>query len=226
MPVRGLLLFDLDGTLVDAAPDLAASLNRLLAGLGAPPLSLSEATSFVGDGARVLVRRALAARGLDAPLDAALARFLALYEAHLCEDSRLYPGVAEGLSALAEAGWRLAVCTNKPQRHSEALLAALGIADRFAAVAGGDRFAVRKPDRGHVDGTARLAALPEGPAVMIGDGVNDLLAARSAGIPGVWAAYGYGGPSAASAAEGCPRITAFAELPAVLAAVQPAGLCA
>ena len=129
------LLLDLDGTLVDTVPDLAAALNRLMAARGLAPFTLAETAAMVGDGVAVLVERAFAARGGESDA-AAVAEFSADYGAHVAVESRLYPGVAETLGGLAEEGWRLAVCTNKPELATHALAGG----DRpGAAVRGGRR---------------------------------------------------------------------------------------
>ena len=208
-------LFDLDGTLVDSAPDLRAALNRLMASRGLAPFALPEVIAMVGDGARVLVERALAARGL--PFDTpALDAFLADYTAHAAIETRPFPGIEAALDALAAEGWRLAVCTNKPEAAARQLLAALGLAPRFAALGGGDTFPTRKPDPGHLLGTLRLAGGDPSRAVMIGDHHNDIAAAAGAGIPAIFAGWGYG-PRAmageapvADRASDLPRLIALA----------------
>jgi phosphoglycolate phosphatase len=180
---KGILLFDLDGTLVDSAPDLAEALNRVLADAGAEPLDLSAVTGMVGDGVRKLVERGLAARAptLDLPaldLDAAVARFLDIYEGALAVASRPYPGVVETLDALAAEGWRMAVCTNKPEAASRVLLGALGLDRHLEAIAGGDSYPVRKPDPRHLTLTLEQLGANGAPAVLVGDSRNDLLAPR------------------------------------------------
>ncbi len=207
-------LFDLDGTLVDSVPDLAAALNRLMAARGLPGFGGPEVMRMVGDGARVLVERAFAARGRT-PDEAALAAFLEDYSAHAAERTRAFPGVAETLRELAGAGWRLAVCTNKPLAPTRSLLAALGLEGFFAAVGAGDSFPVRKPDPGHLLATLHAAGGTPDRAVMVGDHHNDLLAAGGAGVPVIFAAWGYGGrepggPAAAVAQR-------FSDLPAIAA---------
>lgn len=213
------LLLDLDGTLVDTAPDLADALARLLAEEGLPALPEAEVARLVGDGAARLVARALAAHGRPcegARLDAYVARFLAHYGAAPAARSRPYPGVAATLEALRAAGWRLGVCTNKPQGLSEAVLAGLGLARFIDAVAGGDRFAVRKPDPGHVLATLELLGVAPAAAVMVGDSRNDVAAARAAGVACVAVAYGYSKEPAERL--GAARVVAsFDELPAALA---------
>jgi phosphoglycolate phosphatase len=197
-------LLDLDGTLVDTVPDLAAALNRLMAAHGLAPLSLAETAAMVGDGVAKLVERAFAARGGTFDV-AAVAAFSADYSVHVAVESKLYPGVAETLRALAGEGWRLAVCTNKPEVATRALLAVTGLAPLFAAVGAGDSFPVRKPDPAHLLATLRAAGGKPGGAVMAGDHRNDVLAARGAGVPCVFAAWGYGTPAMAEGAAAVAR---------------------
>ncbi|MBI4184044.1 MAG: phosphoglycolate phosphatase [Proteobacteria bacterium] len=219
-PARPVLLFDLDGTLIDSAPDLAASLNHLLAGLGRGALALPAVTAMVGDGAAKLVERGLAATGgppaAGPGLAELVARFLAHYERHATVLTRPFPGVAATLAGLAAAGYRAGVCTNKPERATRTILAGLGLARFFAAVGGGDSFPVKKPDPGHV--TALLGLLDARPAeaVMVGDSANDVAAARAAGLPVVAVSYGYT-PLPAATLGADAVIERFADLPAALA---------
>jgi phosphoglycolate phosphatase len=210
------ILFDLDGTLVDSVPDLAAAVNELLAELGRPALGLAQVTGMVGDGAQKLVERALAASGAaDTPLRAALDRFLALYEADPTRLTRPYDGVPGVLDALATAGWRLGVCTNKPERATRAVLAGLDLERFFAVVLGGDSGPTRKPDPGPLlTALGRLGSAP-GSAAMIGDHRNDVAAARAAGMPVIFARYGYGAATLAGL-EPDAFIDRFAELPEAL----------
>src|SRR5215472_1307398 len=146
-----LLIFDLDGTLVDSAPDLRAALNEMLRERGRAPLSPGQVRRMIGDGAPALVARALAESGAAVSTDrAALPRFLELYQANSTRFTRPYPGVPETLAALRRTGYRTAICTNKPQRAAIGVLQGLDLRALFDAVAGGDRFAVRKPDPGHL----------------------------------------------------------------------------
>jgi phosphoglycolate phosphatase len=218
-PPRDALVFDLDGTLVDSVPDLQAALNGMLRELGRPLLSAAAVRGMVGDGVAALVARALAATGGDALQAAPLARFLELYEAAPAARTRPYPGVPKTLQALHRGGCRLAVCTNKPQRLTEAVLEALGLAACFDAVLGGDALPVRKPDPGHVRGAlAALGAAPER-GVMIGDGENDAAAGRAAGLPVVLMPYGYAHvPLAGLGADAL--LDRFADLPKVLAGLS------
>ena len=186
------LLLDLDGTLVHSVPDLAAALNRLMGARGLAAFSQPETAAMVGDGVAKLVERAFAARGRT-PDAGAVAEFSADYLV-ACRRWRpgRIPGVADGLHALADEGWQLAVCTNKPEAAARALLAALGLAELFAAIGGGDSFPVRKPDPAHLLATLKAAGGEPARAVMAGDHANDVAAARGAGVPCIFAAWGYG----------------------------------
>jgi phosphoglycolate phosphatase len=193
------LLLDLDGTLVDSAPDLLSAVNRMVATRGLPPFRLDEVVAMVGDGVEALVSRALAARGLP-PDPAALQEFSADYGAHFADQTRLYPGVAPALRALRAEGWRLGVCTNKPEAIARTLLGSLGLAELLAAIGGGDSFPARKPDPAHMLATLRAAGGDVEGAVACGDHRNDVAAARGAGIPCIFAQWGYGTPAMADGA--------------------------
>jgi len=216
------VVFDLDGTLVDSAPDLHAHLNALLAELGRPGLALAEIRPLIGDGARALLQRGLAASGglpAGADLEALFLEFVTRYTARPVRFGAVYEGVAAVLDALHAEGARLGVCTNKPQVPSERVLAALGLERYFPVVIGGDRLAVRKPDPGHLRAVLeRLGARPAR-AVMVGDSATDLLTARAAGVACVLVSFGY---TPVPAAElGADRvIDHMAALPAALAALR------
>lgn len=184
-------VFDLDGTLVDSAPDLQAAVNRLMASRGLAPFTLAEVTAMVGDGVRVLVTRALAARG-RAFDESCLADFETDYTAHAAVLTRPFPGIPETLDALARSGWLLAVCTNKPEAAARVLLRDLGLIERFAAIGGGDSFPTRKPDPAHLRATLAAAGGDAARAVMIGDHHNDVAAASGLGLPSVFVLWGYG----------------------------------
>ena len=193
------LLLDLDGTLVDSVPDLAASVNRLMAARDLAPFSHAEVTVMVGDGAAALLAKVFKARGVAQDADA-LDAFLTDYTAHTAGETRPYPGVEAGLRYLSDDGWRMAVCTNKPEAAARALLDALGLSGFFAAVGGGDSFPTRKPDPAHLLATLSAAGGVPERAIMVGDHHNDVLAARGAGVPCIFAAWGYGPRSMAEGA--------------------------
>jgi phosphoglycolate phosphatase len=193
------LLLDLDGTLVNTVPDLTAVLNRLMRSRDLAEFTQLETARMVGDGVAKLVERAFAARGRR-PDSEAVADFSADYGAHAAMESRPYPGVTEGLRQLSEDGWRLAVCTNKPEAAARSLLSALGLDSRFDAIGGGDTFPVHKPDPGHLLATLEVAGGCHDRTVMGGDHANDVAAAGGARVPCIFAAWGYGPPEMAEGA--------------------------
>jgi phosphoglycolate phosphatase len=185
------LLLDLDGTLVDTVPDLTAALNRLMRRRGLPAFSDERVARMVGDGVAVLVARAFAAYGRQ-PDDASVSELTEDYTAHVAVESRLYPDVVPVLSGLLDQGWRLAVCTNKPERAATTLLRALGVLPLLCAIGGGDSFPVRKPDPAHLLATLTRASGRADAALMLGDHHNDVAAARGAGMASIFAGWGYG----------------------------------
>ncbi|MBW6398756.1 phosphoglycolate phosphatase [Roseomonas sp. HJA6] len=208
-------VFDLDGTLVDSAADIHASLDRLMASLGLAGFTRPEVIGMIGDGVRALVTKALTARGQ--PFDeAALDRFTADYTAAASDQTRPFDGIPELLDELAAEGWRMAVCTNKPEEAARKLLDDLGLADRFVALGGGDSFPVRKPDPQHLLATLAAAGGEVAHAVMIGDHRNDVQAAEGAGVPCIFAGWGYG-PIAM--ANGAPVAARPGDLPGIMAAL-------
>jgi phosphoglycolate phosphatase len=224
MPAAGpgrAVCLDLDGTLIDSAPDLAAALNRRLAACGLAPLPLASVKRMIGDGARMLLSRGFAAAGRpldDDALAAELALFIPDYEAHALDLTRPFPGVEAALERLAGAGFTLAVVTNKPEGPTRSILRRLGLDHRFATVAGGDSFPVRKPDPGHLTGALARLGIPARDAVMVGDHRNDLLAARGAGARAIYATFGYGEEDhrALGAAAAIDRFDALPEAVAAL----------
>jgi phosphoglycolate phosphatase len=189
-----LLVFDLDGTLVDTAPDLLTTLEAVLPRHGFEVEIDLSFRNGIGHGARHLIECALHRQrsAVDTiMLDSIHRDFIDHYEANICVSSRLFPGCAELLDRFAAAGWQFAVCTNKLERLSRLLLAELEIEGRFAAISGGDTFASRKPDPAHLMETIAAAAGAPENAVMVGDTRVDLDTARSAGIPFVGVTFGY-----------------------------------
>jgi len=188
------IVFDLDGTLVDTAPDLVGALNTVLREQGLPALPLAQAREMVGRGARALIEQGFAAAG--APLDPARAaalveQFIAAYLARIADESRPFDGVLAALDQLAAAGATLAVCTNKRTDLSLALLDALNMTDRFAAVIGADRAPAPKPDASHLLTAIAAAGGRPARAIMVGDSASDIGAARAARVPSVLVSFGY-----------------------------------
>ena len=188
------IAFDLDGTLVDTAPDLLDTLDLVLGERGVPLLPREATRKMIGAGARALVERGIAAAGLtiDPPgVDQMFERFLEHYAAHIADASRPFPGLVAALDALEARGHVLAVCTNKLEFLSVLLLDRLGLSDRFKVIAGSDTFAVKKPDAGHLIGTIERAGGTVARAVMVGDSSTDVSAARNAGVPVIVVPFGY-----------------------------------
>jgi phosphoglycolate phosphatase len=188
------VVFDLDGTLIDTAPDLLRALDVVLAaeGVTAPPFE--EMRLMVGHGARALITRAAAANDIvwaDDKLDRLTENFVAVYAADIARDSRPFPNCVEALDALTAAGATLAVCTNKRTGLSVQLLQQLGLADRFAAIVGADSVPARKPSPEHLRATVAAAGGDMRRAIMIGDGVPDVGAAKAAGAPVIGVRFGY-----------------------------------
>ncbi len=211
-----LLVFDLDGTLVDSVPDLTNSLNEVLRERGYAPLARSDVAPMVGDGLPALVARGFAARGgAAAEAEAALPRYIQIYEANATALTRPYPGVRETLEELRRRGYRNAVCTNKLQQATMAVLEGLDLAALFDGIAGGDRYKVKKPAPGHLLGLIDELGGSAGRAVMIGDSENDASVAHAAAVPLVMMRYGYArvDPATLGAAA---VLDHFAELPATL----------
>ena len=214
MKKPALVIFDLDGTLVDSAPDLAEAVGRTLGELGLPSPGEARIRAWVGHGARQLLSSALAWAGQpDAPVlaEREFERFMRHYGDCLCVQTRVYPGTVEALDALAQQGAKLAVCTNKPHRHVEPLLTALGLAPHFRAWLGGDALPTRKPDAAPLLWLAREAGCEARDSLMVGDSRTDILAARAAGMPVVVLEHGYPAQEPIDDADG--RLPGFAALP-------------
>jgi phosphoglycolate phosphatase len=189
-----IVVFDLDGTLAETAGDLIGTLNVILEREGLPPVALSQARELIGAGARALIQRGFAAGRRELTpdrLDELFLVFLAHYSQRLCDVSHLFPGVVASLDRLEAAGYRLAVCTNKPEDHSVRLLELLGVKGRFAAICGRDTFPYFKPDPRHLTETIARAGGDPARAVMVGDSRTDVATAKAAGIPVVAVPFGY-----------------------------------
>lgn len=188
------VVFDLDGTLVETAPDLIRATNHALSQCELEPVAPGEIRPFISFGARAMIRRGLEFHGhrvSDDRFEELFSVFIAYYAENIAVESHLFPGLADCLENLANAGATLAVCTNKQEELSRRLLGALGISGAFAAIAGRDTFPVCKPHPDHLLGTIRLAGGDERRAVMIGDSDVDIATAKAAGIPIVAVTFGY-----------------------------------
>jgi phosphoglycolate phosphatase len=190
-PRARLVVFDLDGTLVDSSRDLATGVNRALRRVApeAPVLPEDVVRSFIGSGARILITRSLAAAGLRQSVDDVLPVFLEEYSGCLLDQTRLYPGTEETLEALA--GRTLAVLTNKPGDMSRTILAGLGVSSRFFRIYGAGDVETRKPDPGGLRRIASEAGVDPGAAVMVGDSAIDIRTGRAAGTLTVGVTYGF-----------------------------------
>ena len=196
-----LVVFDLDGTLIDSRRDLADAANALIEERGGRPLAVDAIAGMVGEGAALLVRRALTAAGARLDVARDLPRFLELYDQRLLAHTRLYDGTREMLDVLAQKV-ALAVLTNKPQHHTDAILRGLGIADRFRWVIGGDSAHGRKPDPAGLRYLMASAAAAPTETLMVGDSAIDLKTARAAGVRICLAGYGFGFRTAEGLLEG------------------------
>jgi phosphoglycolate phosphatase len=218
MMVAPTVVFDLDGTLVDSAPDLVATLNIIFAREGLPPVPYDTARNLVGGGARSMIQRSLAAEGrkLDAAqVERLVEDFIEHYAAHIADRSRPFPGLEAALDELAAGGCRFAVCTNKLEWLAVRLLDALALSKRFVAICGADTFGLQKPNPDLLRRTIARAAGEPGQAVMVGDSLSDVATARAAGVPVVAVDYGY--TETAVSEMGPDRvISALAELPSAV----------
>lgn len=188
------LCFDLDGTLVDTAPDLIGALNIVLGERGLPPVAVDAARHLVGRGVRVLVGRGFSEAGvplIEDEVGGLTARYIEVYRARIASESRPFDGLLDALAVLKRAGARLAVCTNKRTDLSLALLDALDLTRWFEAVVGADRAPAPKPDASHFVAAVELAGGDPAHALMVGDSANDVNAARAAGAPVIVVPFGY-----------------------------------
>lgn len=188
------VVFDLDGTLVDTAPDLVDTLNVIFAREGLPAVPYGAARNMVGGGARLMIERGLLAEGRALPaeeIDRLCRDFVDHYAAHIADRSRPFPGAEAALAALAGQGCRLAICTNKLEWLSLRLLETLGLSRHFAAVCGADTFGMQKPHPSILLGTIERAGGSAADTVMVGDSATDIATARAANVPVVAVDFGY-----------------------------------
>jgi phosphoglycolate phosphatase len=215
------IVFDLDGTLIDTAPDLIDTLNVVFAREGLPQVAYDTARNLIGGGARAMIARGIEAEGrviTPAKFEQLFSDFIVHYSAHIADRSQPFPGLADALDALATRGCRFAVCTNKLERLSVLLLEELKLADRFEAICGQDTFSIQKPDPEILRRTIATAGGSLQRAIMIGDSATDIRTARAAGVPVIAVDFGY---SERPVSEFGPDqvISHFAQLPAAVAAI-------
>jgi|ERR1041385_3002885 phosphoglycolate phosphatase len=215
------IVFDLDGTLVDTAPDLVDTLNVVFARKGLPPVPYNTARNLIGGGARAMIVRGIEAEGRVLPpieLERMVRDFVAYYSEHIADRSRPFPGLTQALDALDARGCRLAVCTNKLEQLSVLLLKQLSLVDRFAFICGQDTFGAQKPDPQVLRQTIAAAGGTLRNAIMIGDSLTDIRVARAAGVPVIAVDFGYAGQQVSEL--GPDRVISdFSELPAAVAAL-------
>jgi phosphoglycolate phosphatase len=188
------VVFDLDGTLVDTAPDLLNALNHVLTHAGLEEVDLQTVAGMIGHGAKAMIRQGMAHQNIapsEAELETLFARFLVYYSEHISVGSRPFDRAPEILDELAAAGAILSVCTNKKQDLSDQLLEALGLAPRFAAILGADSVPSKKPDGDHIVRAILAAGGDPARAIMVGDSRTDERAARNAGLPFIFVPFGY-----------------------------------
>ena len=208
-----LLIFDLDGTLVDSEIDLANSVNATLEEIGRKPLSVERIASYVGQGVAVLVSRALGPGTAPEEVDRAREIFLKHYRAHMLDHTVTYPGVREALAELKDR--KMAVLTNKPVNFSRAMLSGLGLADRFLRIYGGNSFENKKPDPVGIHRLMEETEAAASKTLMIGDSIADVMAGRNAGVWTCGVNYGFGAPTLDEAPPDL-RIDDLRELPQLL----------
>ncbi len=217
-----LLIFDLDGTLIDSAEDLARSVNAMREKMGLPSLPHAEIATFVGHGVANLVRRSLGPEAPEEKVQEGIDFFLAYYRAHMLDHTMTYPGVREALDELT--GRQLAVLTNKPVRFSELILEGLGIADRFRFIYGGNSFEQKKPDPVGAHKLMNDLGVPPHQTMMVGDSDTDVLTGKNAGIWTCGVTYGFG----AYTLEKAPPdviIDDLRQLPRMLKNSRPSAVC-
>jgi phosphoglycolate phosphatase len=218
------IVFDLDGTLIDTAPDLIATLNLTLAREGMAPVPYAEARKMIGGGARGMIEKALVAEGradVKADLDRMFGDFVAHYAAHIADHSRPFPLLETTLDRLAADGYRLAVCTNKLEWLSVRLLDMLNLTRHFAAICGQDTFGMQKPDPEVLRRTIAKAGGTPDRAIMVGDSGTDVRTARAASLPVIAVTFGYS-EVPIETLQPDRLISSYGELPAAIRGIEAA----
>ena len=189
-----LIIFDLDGTLANTAPDLLGTLNRITKPYNLTQMGMNEFGQIIGHGAKAMIKRAfeLNSKPLDdKTLEALFKNFLADYSTNIANETALFEGVLQAMDSLKHKGFEFALCTNKTESMARLLLEELGVTNRFKSITGGDTFEFKKPDARHLTETANLAGHQISKAIMIGDSATDINAAINAKIPSVAVTFGY-----------------------------------
>lgn len=189
-----LIIFDLDGTLANTAPDLLGTLARITKPYDLPPLGMDQFGQIIGHGAKAMITRAFEIndKKLDnETLELLFKHFLQDYSVNIANETTLFDGVIEAMNTLEENGYSFALCTNKTESMARLLLEELGVTKRFKSITGGDTFEFRKPDARHLEETAKLAGFAISDAIMIGDSATDINAALNSNIPSVVVTFGY-----------------------------------
>ena len=215
------VVWDLDGTLVDSAADIAASLNRLLAEQDLPALGDERIRDMIGEGVATLIRRGLAAHNVtpgDGRLEELVQRFLVIYSQVATESTRLFPGARQVLKTLSDAGLRQAICTNKPEAIATQVLGGLEIASYFDTVVGGDSLPRNKPDPLPLRTALERLGVSSARSLMVGDSAIDVMMAHAAGVRVVFVTFGYG-PEPPDAQRADYRVDRLVELPGIVAAL-------
>jgi phosphoglycolate phosphatase len=189
--INGLVIFDLDGTLVDSKLDLVHSVNAARGLMNLPPISEQLVSSYVGNGAPVLMQRALGPQASEAEVARGLEFFMTYYRAHMLDNTRLYSGVKDALDRLREAGAKMAVLTNKPVRLSRLMVEGLGLKQHFFQVYGGNSFEQKKPDPIGIETLLRESGLARERTIMVGDSGVDIQTARNAKVQACGVSYGF-----------------------------------
>jgi phosphoglycolate phosphatase len=217
------IVFDLDGTLIDSVPDVTIAVNKILEEEGRRTLSLKEARTMVGQGAKAMIANAMVATGASLSperLDECVERYIGHYQADPTQRTIIYPGVIWALETFAAEGRSMGICSNKPSVMTNLVLEELGLEKYFSISLGGDSVPHRKPDGRHILQTLNLMGASVERAVMVGDSENDIQAAKQAGMPSVAVSYGYCEDPVALAADAL--IDSFHELPDALSRLKPA----
>ncbi len=219
---HSLIIFDLDGTLADTAPDLLGTLNRITKPYNLSQITMEQFGQIIGHGAKAMIQRSFKVNNKpldDETLEELFKAFLTDYSVNIANETVLFEGVLDAMDALGEIGYEFALCTNKTESMARLLLNELGVTQRFKSITGGDTFKFRKPDARHLSETAKLAGFKVSDAIMIGDSATDINAAINAKIPSVAVTFGYSDAPIKSL-EATKIINNFRKLPAAIESIS------